>query len=92
VRERAELLGDDERGVVRQHDAARADPDGLRPGGDVGDDEGRRRARDARHVVVLGHPDAAVAPGLRVAGEVAGVVERAARVGALGDADEVEDR
>ena len=46
--ERAELLGDDQRRVVRQHDAARADPD--RPGAarDVADHDRGRRARDAR--------------------------------------------
>ena len=33
--ERPELLGDQERRVVREHDPARADPDRLRPGRDV---------------------------------------------------------
>ena len=59
--EHAELLGDHERGVVRQHHAARADP--HRRGGcrEVSDQHGRRRARDAGHVVVLGDPDPPVA-------------------------------
>jgi hypothetical protein len=33
----AELLGDDQRSVVGQHHAARADADGLRAAGDVAD-------------------------------------------------------
>ena len=36
-RQRAELFGDDERRVVRQHDAAGADPDGLCAGRDMAD-------------------------------------------------------
>ena len=46
--ERAELLGDHERRVVRQHDAAGADADRLGAAGDVRDHDGGRRARDAR--------------------------------------------
>ena len=63
----------------------------LRAGGDVGDDDRGRGAGDAGHVVVLGHPEAAIAPALGVGGEIAGVVERAARIGLFGDADEIED-
>src|SRR3546814_10569620 len=40
---------------------------------------------------MLGHPDAPVAPLLGVHRHVPGVVERAARVGLLGDTNEVED-
>jgi len=40
---------------------------------------------------MLGDPDAAIAPVLGVNGEIAGIVERAARVRFLGHADEVED-
>jgi hypothetical protein len=40
---------------------------------------------------MLRHPDAAIAPSLGVGGEIAGVDERGASVGALGDADELED-
>ena len=54
--ERAELLGDDERLVVGQHHTARADPDALRHGGQVGDQDGGCRARDTGHPVVLGDP------------------------------------
>ena len=54
--ERAELLGDDERLVVGQHHTARADADPLGDGRQVGDQHGRRGARDPRHPVVLRHP------------------------------------
>ena len=63
--ERAELLGDHERRVVRQHDAARADADRRRAAGDVPDHDRRRGARDAGHVVVLGEPEAPVSPSAR---------------------------
>src|SRR3954447_8313720 len=68
--QRAELLGDDERRMVREHDAARSDPNRLRSGTDVRDDHGRCRARDAPDRMVLGDPEAAVAPGFRVPGKV----------------------
>src|SRR5690606_13643878 len=69
-----------------------ADANRLRAGRDVRDDDGGRRARDARNVVVLGDPDAPIAPALGVPREVARVVERAARVGLLRDARELEYR
>ena len=50
-----------------------------------------RGAGDARHVVMLRHPDAAIAPGLGMDRDIAGVVERAARIGVFGDADEIEN-
>jgi hypothetical protein len=56
--ERAELLGDYQRGVVGQHHAAGADPDRGGGGGDRADQDGRGRAGDTGHSVVLGHPDA----------------------------------
>ena len=59
--------------------------------GDVGDHDRGRGAGDAGHVVMLGHPEAAIAPALGVGCEIAGVVERAARIGRLGDADEIEN-
>ena len=82
-RQRSELLGDDIGRMVRQHDAARPDPDGRGARGEVGEHDRRRGARDPRHVVMLRHPDAAIAPRFRMGGEVAGVVERAAGVGLL---------
>ena len=68
--ERPELLGDDERRMIRQHHAAGADADRRRPRGDVADDDGRRGAGDSRHVVVLGEPIAREAPSLGVAREI----------------------
>ena len=77
--------------MVGQHDAAGADPDRACPGRDMGDHDRRRGAGNSRHVVMLGDPDAAIAPALGMSGQIAGIVERAARVRFLGHADEVED-
>ena len=90
-RQRPELFGDDVRRMVGQHDAAGADPDGLCPRGDMAKHDRRRGAGDARHVVMLRHPDAAIAPVLGMDREIAGIVERAARIGIFGDADKIED-
>jgi len=73
--ERAELLRDDERRMIREHDAARADADGLGAAGDVPDDDGSGGAGDARHVVVFGEPEAVVAPGFRVSREIERVAQ-----------------
>ena len=90
--ERAELLGDHQRRVVRQHDAAGADADRARAAGDVPDHHRGRRAGDAGHVVVLGEPEAPVAPALGVLREVERVAERLGRRPALDDRREIEDR
>ena len=87
----AELLGDDQRRVVGQHDAAGADADGRRAGGDMADHHRGRGAGDAGHVVVLGQPVAAVAQALGMPGEVEGVAQGLAGVAALDDRREVED-
>ena len=89
-RERAELLGDHERRVVREHDPARADPDRLRPAGDVRDHDRGRGAGDPDRVVMLGQPEALVAPPLGVLGEVERVAQRLGRRRALDDRREVE--
>ena len=88
----SELFGDDIRGMIGKHDAARADPDALRSGGDVRNHDRCRGAGDARHVVVLRDPYPPVAPILRLGRKVAGVVERPARVDLLGYTGELEDR
>ncbi len=72
----AELLGDHQGRVVGQHDAPGADADGGGGFGGVGERHGRGGAGDAGHVVVLGHPVAAVAGPLGVDGEVDGVAQR----------------
>jgi hypothetical protein len=40
---------------------------------------------------MLGHPEPAIAPTLGVGCEIAGIIERATRIGGFGDADEVEN-
>jgi hypothetical protein len=77
--------------MVGKHDAARADADGFCSGCDMTDHDRRRGAGDARHVVVLRHPDAAITPGFSMNSNIAGVVEGAARIGVFGNADEIED-
>ena len=74
--ERAELLGDHERRMVRQHDAAGADANRARPAGDVADHDRRRGARDADHVVMLGEPEPPVTPTLGVLRELERALER----------------
>ena len=59
--EHAELLRDHERGMVRKHDPARAEADGRRDRGGVGEEHRGRGAGDTGHVVVLGDPVAGVA-------------------------------
>jgi hypothetical protein len=88
--EGAELLRDDERRMIRQHDAARPDPDPARAGGHVPDDHRGGGAGDAGHVVVLGEPDAVIPPALRMLGEIQRVPERVAGRGARRDRREVE--
>ena len=89
--ERAELFGDDQRRVVGQHDATRADADGRGAGGDMADDDGGRGTRDARHVVMFGEPVAVVAEPLGVAGEVERVLQRLADGAAFRYGREIED-
>ena len=86
------MLGDDEGGVVRQHDAAGADADARGAFGDEAEGDGGGGAGDADHVVVLGHPVAVVAELFGVPGEVAGAAERVSGRGALGHGGEVENR
>ena len=92
ARQRAELLGDHQGRMVRQHDAAGPDPDGFRSGRDMGDDNGCRGAGDARHIVMFGDPEPPIVPPLGVGGEIAGIVERTACIRAFGDTDKVEYR
>ena len=64
--------------MIRQHHAARAEPDAIGDSPDVRDQDLGRRRRDARHVVVLGVPDAGVPEALERAREVDGVAQRGA--------------
>ena len=69
--QRAELFGDLQGRVVRQHDAAGPDPDARCTGPHVTDQHRRGRAADAGHVVVLGQPEAVVAAAAPRAGPTA---------------------
>ena len=89
--QRAELLGDHQRRVVRQHDAAGADADRRGAAGDVADHDRGRRAGDAGHVVVLGEPEAPVAEAFGVAREIDAVAQGVGGRRALRHGGEVED-
>ena len=91
ARQRAELLGDDQRRMVGQHDAAGADADGRRAAGDMADDHRGGGAGDARHVVVLGEPVAGEAPALGMAGEIERVGERLGGAAASDDGRQIEN-
>ena len=78
--------------MVRQHDAARADPHGLRAAGHMADDDARGRAGDADHVVMLGEPVAIVAPSLRVLRQIERVAQGIGGREAFGHWREIEDR
>ena len=90
--EHRELLGDRERGVVRQHDAARPDPDAFGGAGDVGDQDGRRRAGDGRHVVVFGDPETHEPEPLGGLRQPRRVGQRLGRGAALADHGQIEHR
>ena len=89
--QRAELLGDHKRRVIREHDAASADADRCRARRDVRNDDGRRRACDSRHVVMLREPVAVDAETLRMARIVERVAKGRGGVAALGDRCEIEN-
>ncbi|MNN21223.1 hypothetical protein D3C81_1345350 [compost metagenome] len=89
--QRAELFGDLQRRVIGQHDAAGADADGRRATGDMADQHRSGGAGDAGHVVVLGQPEAAVAPALGVLGQIKHVAEGLLRAGAFTDGGQVEN-
>ncbi len=78
--------------MVRQHDPARTDPDRLRGPRDMPDHHGGGGTRDARHVVVLGQPVAAIARALGGARQVDGVGKGLGRRMALGHRRQVEKR
>ena len=87
----AELFGDDERRVVRQHDAPGAHPDRGRPARDVADHHRGRCARDTGHVVMLRHPVPAVPERLGAAGEIQRVAHRTRGAPAFGDGRQIEN-
>jgi hypothetical protein len=89
--ESPELLGDHERRMVGQHHPAGADADGRGAGADEGEGDRRGRAGDARHRMMLGHPEAAIAEPLGRLRELERVAQRLAGIGAFGHRGEVED-
>jgi hypothetical protein len=89
--QRAELLGHHQRRVVGQHHAARADPDRRGRRGQVGDQHGRGRAGDGRHVVMLGHPEPPVSEFLGTFSQLSSVAQRIARRRPGGDGGQVQN-
>ena len=85
-----ELLGDDQRRMVGQHDPTRADADGRGLRAHERQRHRGRRARNAGHRMMLGHPEAFVAEPLGVTCEVGGIAQRPAGVAAFGDGREIE--
>ena len=89
--EGAELLGDQQRRVVRQHDAAGADPDRAGAGRDMGQRHRGGGAGDAGQIVVLGHPEAPVAERLDMPRQVERIAQRLTGIAAFGDRREIEN-
>lgn len=74
--QRAELFGNHQRSVVRQHDAASADANLARATRNVANHHRGGRASDPGHAVVLRYPIAAVAPALHVLRQVQRIAQR----------------
>ena len=86
-----EPLGHHQRRVVRQHDAARADPDRAGRGRDLADHDLGGRARHRWAGRGARRASSAVAEAVDMAGERQGVVQRLRRGRAGADEGEVED-
>ena len=72
----AELLGNFQRRIVRQHDAGAADTDARRGGGDRRHEYLGRGADDTTGVVVLRYPVAMVTQRVAMAREIQGLTDR----------------
>ena len=90
--QRAELLGNHQGRVVGQHDAARADPNGLGAARDMADHDRGRSRGDAGHVVMLGQPKAVIALCLGMAGKVQRIGQRLGGGLAFGNRGKIEER
>ncbi len=90
--ERAELFGDHEGVVVRQHDPARADPDRAGRVADVRQHHRGRTPGDAFHRVMLGDPEAFVSRRFGNLRELCRIGQRLAHTAAFADWDQIEDR
>lgn len=89
--QRAELLGDLQRGVVGQHDPARSDADAFRRPADMGQHHRCRRAAHALHAVMLGHPIAVVSGAFGMGGQAGGIGQSLAEGAPVVDGDQIED-
>jgi hypothetical protein len=88
--QRTEGFGDDQRRMVGQHDAARADPDAAGRSGNVANQHCGRRTGDAGHVVMLGQPVAGETKGLDMLGSTPGNRQRLGDGAAFAHGHEVE--
>ena len=77
---------------IGQHDAAGANANGLRAGTDMANQHRGRGARNAGHVVMLGQPEAVIAPRFRMLREIEHVAERLRCRAALDDGRKIEHR
>ena len=91
-RARPHMLGNDQWGMVWQHDAASPDPNGARAGGNMRQSNRRGGARNARHVVMFRHPVSLIAQCLDMAAQIERVPQRLASVAAFRHGCKVEDR
>ena len=77
--------------MVRQHDAARTQTNGRSAASEVTNHDGRRRARNAGHVVMLGYPVSRVAEGLCLPRQIQTLAQRFARRLTYDDRHEIEN-
>ena len=77
--------------MVGQHYPADTDADGRRATGYMPDQDSGRGAGNARHAMMLGQPEALVAPALCVPGKIKRVAKRLGSVAAFGDWGQVKD-
>ncbi len=89
--QRTKLLRNHERRVIGKHHASGAHSNGLRRLGNVTDQDAGRRAPNAAHVVMLGHPITIVAQLFGVLCLLAYQVERLCGITALSDRGEIQD-
>ncbi|MNC29208.1 hypothetical protein D3C75_774490 [compost metagenome] len=89
--QRAELLGDHQGRVVRQHDAAGPQPQGAGGAGQMADEHGGGGTGDPRHVVMFRQPVAVIAPALGMPGQILRMTKRLGRQATFGDGHQIQD-